>query len=46
MGPSISQKGGPKVAKQNNSSKQLTAQDVHQLVGDVLQEHFQLDMIN
>jgi hypothetical protein len=46
MGPSISHKGGPKVAKQNNSSKQLTAQDVHQLVGETLQEHFQLDMTN
>jgi hypothetical protein len=44
MGPSIFHKGGLKVAKQNNSNKQLTAQDIHQLVSVTLQEHFQLDM--
>jgi hypothetical protein len=34
------------VAKQNSNNKQLTAQDVYQLVSATLQEHFQLDMTN
>lgn len=34
------------MAKQNSNSKQLRAQDVHQLVRATLQEHFQLDMKN
>jgi len=46
MGASIFHNGGLKVAKQNHNNKQLTAQDIHQLVSDVLQEHFQLDMTN
>ena len=46
MNPLISNKGGLKVAKQNSNSKQLTAQDVYQLVSATLQEHFQLDMTN
>jgi hypothetical protein len=46
MNPLISYKGGLKVAKQNSNNKQLTAQDVYQLVSATLQEHFQLDMTN
>lgn len=46
MNPSISHNGGLKVAKQNSNNKQLTAQDVYQLVSATLQEHFQLDMTN
>lgn len=46
MNPSISHNGGLKVAKQNSNNKQLTAQDVYQLVSATLQEHFQLDMKN
>lgn len=34
------------MAKQNSTNKQLTAQDVYQLVSAGLQEHFQLDMEN
>jgi hypothetical protein len=34
------------VTKQNSNNKQLTAQDVYQLVSAALQEHFQLDMTN
>ncbi len=34
------------MAKQNSINKQLTAQDVYQLVSARLQEHFQLDMEN
>ena len=34
------------MAKQNSTNKQLSAQDVYQLVSDTLQEHFQLDMQN
>ncbi|MCB9423302.1 MAG: hypothetical protein H6667_26140 [Ardenticatenaceae bacterium] len=34
------------MAKQNSNNKQLTAQDVYQLVSATLQEHFQLDMKN
>lgn len=46
MSLSIVQNGGLKVAKQNNNNKQLTAQDIDQLVGTELQAHFQLDMEN
>jgi Transposase DDE domain len=46
MSPTISHNGGLKVAKQNGNSKQLTAQDIYQLVSATLQEHFQLDMTN
>ena len=46
MNPSIYHNGGLKVAKQHSNSKQLKAQDVYQLVGATLQEHFQLDMTN
>lgn len=46
MRPSNSDNGGLKVAKENSNSKQLTAQDVYQLVSATLQEHFQLDMTN
>ena len=31
-------------SKRKEQSKQLTAQDIHHLVGTMLQEHFQLDM--
>ncbi len=34
------------MAKQNSNSKQLSAQDIYQLVSATLQEHLQLDMEN
>lgn len=46
MNPSNLHTGGLKVTKQQSNSKQLTAQDVYQLVSATLQEHFQLDMTN
>ena len=46
MNPTPFQNGGFKVTQQNSNNKQLSAQDVYQLVSDTLQEHFQLDMEN
>ena len=46
MNPTISYNGGLKVTQPHSNSKQLTAQDVYQLVNETLQAHFQLDMTN
>ncbi|MBK8905314.1 MAG: hypothetical protein IPM53_29295 [Anaerolineaceae bacterium] len=46
MNPTPFQNGGFKVAKQNSINRQLSAQDVYQLVSDTRQEHFQLDIKN
>lgn len=46
MNPTPFYNGGFKVTQQNSNNKQLTAQDIYQLVSATLQEHFQLDMTN